>query len=186
MYIQNCFPALTGAYICAASQSTGADGAHLHASSGAPGTSINLATIRAMVNESQRRGEFISFQRKYLALIRAIQGAHTPQGRVTAVSQQLSSASGSASSHPSIKTPSYFQHYFQAPPPSSQPQPSGYSSAHLRYEGERERWSNTAYKPPGQIPLRVQSKNEVRILLQVSYQVLSGKVEKTASTHLTL
>lgn len=35
--------------------------------------------------------------------------------------------------------------------------------------------------PPGQIPARAQTKNEVRVLLQVSYVLMSGKAEKTVS-----
>ncbi|KDR77554.1 hypothetical protein GALMADRAFT_138645 [Galerina marginata CBS 339.88] len=106
-----------------------------------------------MVNESQRRG------------------GHTPQGRVTAVSQQVSWAP--VSSLPSVNNPSAFQGYFQHASPS--------------YEEERQRWSTSAYKPApvsrvgyGQIPMRAQTRDQVRIVLQVCYLLLSGKSEKTS------
>lgn len=105
-------------------------------------------------------------------------GAHTPQGRVTALSQEISRAP--PPSLPAVRNPSIYQDYFQSTFPQSS-QSSGYSSAHARYEEERQRWASSSYKmsPPGQIPSRAQGKNEVRILLQVSYLVWGGKAEKT-------
>lgn len=108
-------------------------------------------------------------------------GAHTPQGRVTAVSQQV----------PTVSSPSFFQKFFEQKsiPPSSLPSgPShtGYTHAHMRYQDERHRWSSSAYKIPpaprslpGAVSSRAQVRDEVRILLQVSYQLLSGKVGNT-------
>ena len=88
---------------------------------------------------------------------------------------------------PTVNKPSFFQNYFEnhAPGPSStrQPEtlPSGYSPAHFQYQGERKRWASMAYKTPsGQIPLRAQARQEVRVLFQLSHQLLSGKVEKVA------
>ena len=83
-----------------------------------------------------------------------------------------------------------FQQYFQGGAVQTSPSPlsqvsSGYSSAHSQYQEEHQRWSTSAYKgspaSSGQIPLRAQTQNEVRVLLQVSYTALSGKVEKTVS-----
>ena len=129
-------------------------------------------------------------------------GAHTPEGRVTALSQHIPTASlpivkfpqstvhavprsSTPTSLPSVKNPSFFQDYFQNSSSSSSPllSSSGYSSAHHQYQDERQRWSSMAYKIPasqgtGQIPLRALPKKEVRVLLQLSYQGLSGKVEK--------
>lgn len=97
---------------------------------------------------------------------------------------------------PSVNNPAFFQQYFQShasgavqtlPLPLSQVS-SGYSASHLQYQEERQRWSTSAYKGApagsGQIPLRAQTRNEVRVLLQVSYTVLGGKVEKTVSLYL--
>jgi hypothetical protein len=94
-----------------------------------------------------------------------------------------------ATSLPSIN-PALFQQYFQGGAIHSAPLSlplvsSGYSASHLQYQHERQRWSTSAYKGPplgsGQIPFRAQTQNEVRVLLQVSYTLLSGKVEKTVS-----
>jgi len=91
---------------------------------------------------------------------------------------------------PSVHNPAIFQQYFQGgavqTAPLALPQASsGYSSSHLQYQEERQRWSTSAYKGApagsGQIPLQAQTRNEVRILLQVSYTLLSGKVEKSVS-----
>ena len=91
---------------------------------------------------------------------------------------------------PSVNNPALFQQYFQGGAVQTSPSPlsqvsSGYSSAHLRYQEEHQQWSTSAYKgspaSSGQIPLRAQTQNEVRVLLQVSYTALSGKVEKTVS-----
>jgi hypothetical protein len=115
-------------------------------------------------------------------------GSHTPQGRVTAMPQLV--AHPATTSLPSVNNPAFFQQYFQSGAVQTSPSPllqvsSGYSSAHLRYQEERQRWSTSAYKgspaSSGQIPLRAQTRNEVRVLLQVSYTALSGKVEKTVS-----
>ena len=104
-----------------------------------------------------------------------------PRARVSAVSQQVSR--NPAPNIPTVNKPSFFQNYFEnhATGPSSSQSlvPSGYSPAHLQYQDERKRWAAIAYKTPsGQIPLRAQARQEVRVLFQLSHQLLSGKVEK--------
>lgn len=155
-------------------------------SSSRNGSSVNLSAIREMINESQRQGTY-SIQLRLIIIgnLSCYTGAHTPQGRVTAVSQQL----------PNISTPLFFQNFFDRNGPissSSSLQPGqtqiGYTQAHAKYQDERQRWSSSAYKIPpaprslpGQISSRAQIRDEVRILLQVSYLLLSGKVDNTVS-----
>ena len=153
-----------------------------------------------MVNESQRRGNFDYNLQEFSYLTESYPGSHTPQGRVTAVSQhilipharvaavsqrQVSRNPALPVNVPTINNPSFFQNYFENHAPSSSSLGSssqnllpGYSTAHLHYQDERKRWASMAYKTPGQIPLRAQPRQEVRVLFQLSHQLLSGKVEK--------
>jgi hypothetical protein len=168
------------------------------------GSMVNLSVIRTMVNESQRRGnsDHNLNSPKICYLTESYPGSHTPQGRVTAMSQHISIpharitavsqqvSRNPALNVPTVNNPSFFQNYFEnhahaAHHPSSLDSPSlsqtipGYSPAHLQYQDERNRWAAMAYKTPsGQIPLRAQARKEVRVLFQLSHQLLSGKVEK--------
>ena len=96
-----------------------------------------------------------------------------PHAQVTTVSQRV----------PAVNNPSFFQKYFENHGSSSSG-PSGqnlhgYSPAHLQYQDERKRWAAMAYKTPsGQIPLQAQARQDIRILFQLSHQLLNGKVEK--------
>jgi len=107
-----------------------------------------------------------------------VANTHVPSyGYIQSITQHVSQAL------PAVNNPSFFQNYFENHPTSSTPTPSGYSPAHLQYHEERQCWATSAYKalPPqrvGQIPLRAQARQEVCVLLQPSYQLLSGKVEK--------
>lgn len=84
-----------------------------------------------------------------------------------------------AASLPVVNNPSYYANYFSnASVLSSHSASSGYSSSHLCYAEECERWLNTAYKP-GQLPISVQTKENVPILMCVSYQMLAEKIGKT-------
>lgn len=108
-----------------------------------------------------------------------------PYARANAVSQQVSR--NPAPTAPTVNKPSFFQNYFENQTPASvssnsstRQNLSGYSPAHLQYQDERKRWASMAYKQPGQIPLRAQARQEVRVVFQLSHQLLSGKVEKIA------
>lgn len=96
---------------------------------------------------------------------------------------------------PTVNNPQYFQQFFGSSVSSSSApsslSTSGYSSAHSQYQDERQRWATSAYKvpsaprnvPSGQIPHRAQTPLQVRVLFQVSYQLMKGKFEKTVSDY---
>ena len=100
-----------------------------------------------------------------------------PHPQVTTVSQRVPG--------PTVNNPSFFQKYYENHVSSSTiglgPSAQnfhGYSPAHLQYQDERKRWAAMAYKTPGQIPFRAQARQEIRVLFQLSHQLLNGKVEK--------
>jgi hypothetical protein len=167
-----------------------------------PGSMVNLSVIRTMVNESQRQGnsDHNLNSPKICYLTESYTGSHTPQGRVTAMSQHISipharitAVSQQVSRNPALNVPTvnnplFFQNYFENHAHAAHHHSSlgslslsqtipRYSPAHLQYKDERNCWAAMAYKTPsGQIPLHAQARKEVRVLFQLSHQLLSGKV----------
>ncbi|PPQ67554.1 hypothetical protein CVT26_006855 [Gymnopilus dilepis] len=125
-----------------------------------------------MINQSQR------------------QGAHTPQGRVTAIS-----AAPTPAARPTIDNARFFQQFFASTQPSSSSSSTshpatGYSEAHGKYDQERQRWSSTAYKVPpvpraksGQLPLRAQTSIEINVLFCATYQP-EGEAKPAKTQHI--
>lgn len=141
-----------------------------------PPDRIDVNQVRNLVNQSQRQGISLIFLLCSHHYYYAVIGAHTPQGRVTALPL------------PTVQRAPAFSRY--QVPAASKSAPSllvvgssstavGYSSEHVKYAEERRKWSGLAYRGKNQVVTRESLKNEVCVLIMAWYTMLGDKYGKT-------